>query len=332
MIIEAPLDSQELQFPAMGTNVTVLISARAAGGITPAGRPAAIAAAAEARVHELEAMWSRFQYTSEVSELNRSAGSAVRVSHETIRLFERAIEGWRMTDGAFDPSVLSAVVGSGYDRDFIAIGPAPWAPTVASASPGCSEIVVDPEAGLVQLPFGVGFDPGGIGKGLAADIVAEEAMAAGAAGAMVNIGGDIRVLGRAPDGHPGWVLAVAAELRTRLAFSEGAVATSTDQRRRWKVIDGATEGERHHLIDPSTGLPTTNVVRQVTVLTAAGWRAETVSKMLYVQWRPDRVNELNTKLSQLKARALVVTSDETGSVTHHHLGGIKDFIENDTQS
>ena len=47
----------------------------------------------------------------------------------------------------------------------------------------------------VRLLDGVGFDPGGIGKGLAADLVATAAVDLGADGAMVSLGGDLRVAG-----------------------------------------------------------------------------------------------------------------------------------------
>ena len=59
----------------------------------------------------------------------------------------------------------------------------------------------------MTLPAGIRFDPGGIGKGLAADIVTEELIAAGAAGALVSVGGDVRVRGESPGGTA-WDLAI----------------------------------------------------------------------------------------------------------------------------
>jgi len=56
------------------------------------------------------------------------------------------------------------------------------------------------DATTVRLPAGTGFDAGGIGKGLAADLVTTEAIAAGADGICVNLGGDLRVAGTGPDG------------------------------------------------------------------------------------------------------------------------------------
>ncbi|MGO9197832.1 MAG: FAD:protein FMN transferase [Acidimicrobiales bacterium] len=59
----------------------------------------------------------------------------------------------------------------------------------------------------VYLPPKVGIDSGGIGKGLAADVVVEELLQSGAAGVCVNLGGDLRAGGVPPDGS-GWTIAV----------------------------------------------------------------------------------------------------------------------------
>ena len=82
----------------------------------------------------------------------------------------------------------------------------------------------------MRLPRGTGFDPGGIGKGLAADIVVDELRAAGAEGVCVNLGGDVRVEGAGPTGD-GWTIAVDYPERARpiarIGIARGAVATST---------------------------------------------------------------------------------------------------------
>src|SRR5207244_11191700 len=114
---------------------------------------------------------------------------------------------------------------------------------------GCTDIAVDGRE--VRLPAGTGFDPGGIGKGLAADMVVAEATASGAAGVCVNLGGDLRVTGLDPT-DAAWTVAVehplAATPLAYLGLRDGAVATSTTLRRRWQV-----EGQpRHHPLDPLT--------------------------------------------------------------------------------
>ena len=234
---------------------------------------------AHARIDELEARWSRFRADSEISRLNRRAGTPVVVSPDTVGLIERATEAWRFSGGAFDPTVLGPMIRAGYDRSFDQIG-ADVRPVPSPLGVGAADIVID--GCEVTLPVRTGFDPGGIGKGLAADLVVSELMAAGAAGACVNLGGDVRVAGGAPDGGP-WTVGVwhpeLAEPMARLGLADGAVATSTTQLRRWRV-GGATH---HHLIDPRSGLPSDSDVELATVVAAEAWVAEVLAKSVILR-------------------------------------------------
>ena len=136
------------------------------------GGPASLALEAEHRIADLERRWSRFDGRSEVSALTRQAGSPVVVSPETRELVERAVGAWRLTGGLFDPTVLGALVRAGYDRSFDELGPTPNEhPSALTTGAAAIEIV----ANTVRLPARTGFDPGGIGKGLAADIVCRRA-------------------------------------------------------------------------------------------------------------------------------------------------------------
>ncbi len=229
---------------------------------------------AVARLAELEGRWSRFRADSELSALNAHAGSPVFTSPETATLVAMAIEAWRVTDGLFDPTVLDALVASGYDRTFddLATGPAaPESPPVPVPGPGAIE--VDERIGLVVLPEGCHIDLGGIGKGRCADLVADELLEAGAVGVCVDLGGDVRVGGLTVGGGDDWVIAVDDPLEpgadlAMLRLAGGAVTTSSSARRRWATGTGAA----HHLIDPSTGRPASAGLCAVTVVSgAAAW-------------------------------------------------------------
>ena len=236
---------------------------------------------ARARVAELEARWTRFRDDSELSRLNRSPEQPVIVSADTYCLLEHAIAAWERTDGAYDPTVLPSLRAAGYDRDFRAItdGP-PYA--VPAPAPGCAEIDLDPVTRCAILPLGVEIDPGGIGKGLAADLITAELIDAGAAGAMVSLGGDLRVRGEPPEGDT-WSIAVEHPADPhrqllQLGIADGAVATSSVLRRRWR--HGGDE--RHHLIDPRTGEPADVGLVAATVVAADGWWAEAATKAVLV--------------------------------------------------
>jgi thiamine biosynthesis lipoprotein len=259
-------------FRAMGTDVTVLVL----GGPSDAGARAA------REIERLEEQWSRFRPTSELCALNAAAGAPVLVSPELFDLVDRAVRAWRDTAGRYDPTVLPAVIAAGYDRDFDAVaaegaGPA----TEPTPAPGCGAIELDPRLHAITLPAGVALDLGGIGKGYAADLVARDLVEHGASGALVNLGGDLRALGAAPEPH-GWVVAVDDPLATgttgMLALTEGAIATSTRLKRAWQR-DGRT---LHHLIDPRTGRPAASGLASVTVVSGEAWRAEVLAKAAFI--------------------------------------------------
>jgi thiamine biosynthesis lipoprotein len=245
------------------------------------GSPGLIASAVR-RIDDLERLWSRFLEDSEVSEMNRRAGQPVQVSAETAMLVERALDAWRLSAGSFDPTVLGAVVSAGYDRSFDLLATGGEPPSFLPGPPPAGAAGIEIEGRTVRLPSGAGFDPGGIGKGLAADLVAEEVIAGGAEGVCVNLGGDVRLSGAAPAGAA-WTVAVEHPWSTapiaRLGLVDGAVATSTTLRRRWRA-GGVT---RHHLIDPLSGLPSDTDLNLATVVTARAWAAEVLAKAVLLR-------------------------------------------------
>jgi FAD:protein FMN transferase len=255
----------------MGTEVHLIV----------VGGRAADLDAACARIEHLERIWSRFLPDSEISALNSSAGTAVPVSAETMELLRLGLEGRAATGGLFDPTMLGAMVAIGYDRDFdrIADGLAsPGAPP--GVVPGTIEL--DPSTMTARLVSGSGFDPGGIGKGYAADIVAGELRSSpGVRGVCVNIGGDLRVAGEGPGGGA-WLIEVEHPLTGEpagvIALEEGAVATTSRTRRRWMQAGE----ERHHLVDPRTGLPVRTGLASVTVVAGEAWWAEVAAKACFL--------------------------------------------------
>jgi thiamine biosynthesis lipoprotein len=221
------------------------------------------------RLRALEALWSRFRSSSEVSRLNAADGSPLRVSQETVQLVEAMVHGWHATDGCFDPTLLGTLVELGYaqSRDDGTLRTSLPSGALRRGRP--DQIRVDRARRIVQLPAGTTIDPGGVGKGLAADIVVDELIEGGASGALVEIGGDIRVSGPAPDAVLGWLVDVDTTGSThRIALGDGGVATSTSRLRTWTVAGSP----RHHLVDPATlDCSATDAVSCTVVAGTAAW-------------------------------------------------------------
>ncbi len=262
----------ELRFAVMGTTAHIVV----------VGGEEGLVDVARHRIEDLETIWSRFRANSEVSRLNARSGDWVAVSPETGTLIERAETAWALTGGTFDALVGCAVVALGYDRTFKSMSTNPTVSNVRSETNGSAVArpEVDAEGRIARVPAGASFDPGGIGKGLAADIVVDELMSMGAAGVLVNIGGDLVARGKPPVGDI-WAVALDEQKAgldgsTVLRFGEGAVASSTSLKRTWRTTDGTV----HHIVDPATGQNPTGDVVLACVVAGAGWWAEAAATSL----------------------------------------------------
>jgi len=311
-------ESAERRAKIMGTDAHVIVVGR---------DTARLADVALARLERLEACWSRFLPDSEISRLNQNPGVPVLVAPETFQLIDHALGAWRMTAGRFDPTILADLRAEGYDRSFELLDrPQPSAETVsagaaprASGFPDPPDIHLDHLVGTVRLGPDTTFDPGGIGKGFAADLVVDELLSCGARGVLVNVGGDLRVAGEAP-ALGSWVVAIADPLEPRnvlgnLCLGAGAVASTWRTKRTWIGPDGSP---RHHLIDPATGRSAASGIAGVTVVAAQGWRAEVLAKAAFLAG-PDEAPAL---IAEAGAAGLVIADD--GSV--QRAGNVDAFL------
>lgn len=268
------MEAREFTARVMASGVEATIVGAPSGTQPNAASSAAMWSDVLALLTRLELRWSRFLDDSDISRLNRSGGRPVVVDPSTITLLSVMLEGWRLTQGRFDPSILPALLRAGYtasidDPRRITILPA----ATPDAAASMSDIEIDSDT--VTLPAGLALDPGGIGKGLAADLAVDRLIELGAAGALVSIGGDMTVRGTPPDRDAGWTVAVErpgtpGDTLCTLALDAGAIATSSTRSRRW--IDD--RGEHHHAIDPRHRAPSLTDLDAVTVIDRSGWLAE----------------------------------------------------------
>ncbi|MEI7591640.1 MAG: FAD:protein FMN transferase [Actinomycetes bacterium] len=229
-------------------------------------------------IDRLETCWSRFQPASELCELNRQAGTTVRVSETLWMALLAAKSAWSETGGLFDPSILSALVALGYDRTFSDVANQHEAIAAPAPAPGFGSVRVDHATKDVFVPKGTGLDLGGIGKGLAADMVVDGLIAQGARSVAVSMGGDIRVAGEGPHGDRAWLIPVHRPtddvLIGTFPLVGEALVQSTTCFRTW-TRSGQT---LHHLIDPATGWPADTGLVSVIVTGPSAARSEAFAK------------------------------------------------------
>lgn len=201
---------------------------------------------------------STYKETSELSRVNRNAASGpVRVSGELFDLVRRALDLSQESGGAFDITYESV----GYLYDFRAgIHPSQSDIEARLGAIDYRHVRLDADAQTIAFArSGVRINLGGIAKGYAVERGAALLREHGIQHAMLNAGGDTRVLGDRR-GRP-WIVGIrhpraADEVVTRLPLQDEAISTSGDYERFFE------EGGRryHHIINPLTGEPTQGVL------------------------------------------------------------------------
>jgi thiamine biosynthesis lipoprotein ApbE len=258
----------------MSVTVLGIVDGRALGTsmrlvVTRPGELAAAKSAADRVINEIDEVASRFRADSELSHVNREPGRPIHISALLAQALAAGLRGARLTNGAVDPTVGTAVRLAGYDRDFASIvADGPPIRLSVSQVPGWRAIQFDEVARTVSIPAGVEIDLGATAKALAADLAAAAAREAmGAGGALVSLGGDIALAGDPPS--EGWAVQTSEDSNApidddeeTITLQSGGIATSSTTVRRW------TRGGivLHHIIDPATGLPAAGPWRTASVM------------------------------------------------------------------
>jgi len=230
--------------------------------IAPSERVArACIAAAFEEQKRIDELMSYHNSQSELNKVNQEAYQrAVEVDKATFEVLEKARQFSELSGGAFDVTV--GALGELW-RHAAATDTAPTEAEIAEARSkvGYDKVLLDPNTRTVRFAVeGMRIDLGGIAKGYAVDKSVEAMKKRGAAGGMVDLGGNIRCFGPPPRVQECWRVGLQdpnvapdelgdSKLLLVLTITDESVATSGDYRRFVKV-QGTKES---HIIDTGTG-------------------------------------------------------------------------------
>jgi thiamine biosynthesis lipoprotein len=248
------------------------------------GEDERLAAAAHDALREadrLDAAWSIFRETSELSAINlHAAGAPIRAGDELFDLLARAQDLSARTGGAFDITTTPLSRAWGFVARAGRV-PEPAAIDAARAIVGMHRVRLDAGARTVRFTDpGVELNLGAIGKGAAVDAVTARLAARGVRHALVSAAGSsVRALG-GRDG--GFLVDVTSPLvdRPRLArlrLRGGALGTSGAGVQH-VLHDGRRLG---HVLDPRTGWPASGVL-SASVVAADAATADALSTAMLV--------------------------------------------------
>lgn len=259
--------------------------------------------ACEARLSELEQLFSAHIASSDVCRVNEAAGDhPVKVSGEVFTVLRTAREYAEKSGGAFDPTIgpLVALWGIGTENERI---PSDSEIDAARALVNWQHLVLDEEAGTAFLEkAGMALDLGGIAKGFAADEIVRLLREEGVSSALVDLGGNVYVLGgrHSDSGKSGvgnkssgtaesalleaWRVGIKNPFHPedgaglRVDVMDTSVVTSGNYERYFEK-----DGRRyHHIIDPKTGWPAESGLVSCTIIDSSSLEADVLTTAVFV--------------------------------------------------
>ncbi|MEC5324908.1 FAD:protein FMN transferase [Aurantimonas sp. A3-2-R12] len=232
--------------------------------------PQPVRAAIEAIVTEVDRTMSPWRDGSDLVRFNRSRVTDwIPVSRSTSAVVEESLLVAKLSGGGFDPTVGPLVRRFGF-------GP------IEGTAGRLADLRAQPGA-LRKAAPGMTLDLCGIAKGHALDRMATAITELGLEDVLIELGGEVRGLGRHPDGRP-WQVGIErpgtgpGAIQRIVALDGQAMATSG------REPNGYSDGRRalSHIIDPRTARPVQNGVATVSVLAPTAIRADALATALMV--------------------------------------------------
>ncbi|MDX8384194.1 MAG: FAD:protein FMN transferase [Ghiorsea sp.] len=222
------------------------------------------------------------EVNNSVQRFNQALPSQrVTLDTQVSALLQQSLHIHQQTSGAFDPALgrLNQLWGfSGQHSD-------QFPPSVEKIDlylhiSGAKHIIFHGDKLWSKDKAGVALDFGAIAKGLAVDAAMDKLQALGIKHAIINAGGDLRIVGK--HGNRPWKIAVrhprsAEPLGWFEVDQDMSIVTSGDYERFYMY-----EGKRyHHILNPKTGVPATASM-SVTVIAKQAAQADALSTAMFV--------------------------------------------------
>ncbi len=212
---------------------------------------------------------------SDIYRINHSSGKTIKVDHDTAVMLSVALDSCEASNGAFDITI--APVSSLWDfHEEDPRIPSDMDIQKSLTKVNYKKVSVDLTEDTVTVGADTTLDAGATAKGYIADRIGDYLISCNITGAIINIGGDIRVIGTKDNKTP-FRIGIndpfnEDSVLAALELSDISVATSGIYERCFTV-----EGrDYHHIIDVKTGYPTDTDIESVTVITKSAAEADSL--------------------------------------------------------
>ena len=265
----------------------------------------------------LEKIFSTTDPEAEIYAFNHRSSENGRVSKETVELFELSKSVWEKTHGALDPTAYPLVKAWGFTTGEYRV------PAGSELEGLLKKTGMDKMRGAgTELIAEEGFelDFGATAKGYLSNVLTAMLREMGAESAMLDLGGNIEVIGRKKDGSL-WNIGIkdpfdASGIIGYVSVSDAAVVTSGGYERYFTDEAGNVYW---HIIDPSTGYPAHSGLVSVTVVGEDAAMCDALSTAFFVMGE-----QAVREYCENAGGAEYILVGETGSVTVSE--GLKDIF------
>ncbi len=236
---------------------------------------------AKAEIKRLEALLSVTDKNSDIYRINSSPDTFVNVSEDTFNLIKTSLNVSENTQGIFDITIYPAVKLWGFTTSEYKV-PADSELSEVKRNIDYKKIQLLETTQSVKIPKGTELDLGGIAKGYVADKTAEVLINEGVNSALLNFGGNVRLIGSKPDGSD-------FKIGIKAPFSEGYFGVLKAQNTTASTAGGyeryfESNGEHyHHILNPFTASPAESDIISATVVGEKGEICDALATSSFIQ-------------------------------------------------
>lgn len=272
LFISCSEKNNTLSFTAMDTFMTIRSSGKNCVNANKA---------AQARVEKIENLISVTKESSEIYRLNHKLTESFELSDETFYLMKYALDGAYKSNGAFNPALYPVTKEWGFTTKQYQVPDENRINEILKLT-DYTKIQLQETEHKINCSYGMMFDFGAIGKGYAGDQIIEVLKENGIQSAILDLGGNIQLLGKKTDGSE-WKIGLknpfGGDVPVALSVSDCAVITSGGYERYFTGNDGK---QYIHIFDGRTGKPVENNVVSATIVTSKGIYGDYLSTTTFI--------------------------------------------------
>ena len=237
------------------------------------------------RIEQLESRISTTIETSDVYRVNHSGGQGIEIFEDTYRFAEFALRMAEKTEGALNPALFPVISAWGFTTGNYSV-PSESEITELLTHTDFTKVKLESKADdgklLLFTEKEMMLDFGSVGKGFAGDEAVRILRQYGIESALLDLGGNIQVIGANPEGKD-WNVGIKnpwdGNVVCGVKINNQAVITSGGYERNFTADDGKTY---IHIFDGKTGFPVENEIESVTIICENGLYADTMSTALFI--------------------------------------------------